>query len=130
MARKPDVHWMLNRLVDYQFSMSDFSWPSMAAFCRGYVQQGRAGSKILCPDMPGELVPYQRAFLALDEKDQQIILVKYMPFAKYDLAQKRYRKAHDRDRAKFIGVSSSVFSKRYKMASQEIRHKVANGNPG
>lgn len=114
-----DIHLDLNRLVDYHFSIMDFGWAPTSILHRvsteGHVERGRPGPTILCPHMPADLALLQRAYLALTSADQQVITVKYMPYTIED------RKATDKDRCRFMGVSHGAFRARYSRAIKRIK---------
>jgi hypothetical protein len=68
---------------------------------------GKAGHKILAPDMPVELRRAQKALNALPESDQQIVRVKLMPYIIDD------REATEAERARFVGRGIRPFQQRY-----------------
>lgn len=130
-SKNDKIHHDLNRLVDYQFSILEFGWAPRSILHRvsteGHVDRGRPGPTILCPDMPGDLAGVQRAFLALTSAEKHIITVKYMPYTVYDFAQKSFKKALDKDRARFVGIKYSTFTRRYNRAAKKAKRFLTRG---
>jgi hypothetical protein len=117
---KRDIHWTLCRLIAYQFSAKDFGWSDTSILYRvsteGHVgRSGRPGHKILAPDMPRDLRKAQLAFNGLNQEEQKVITVKYMP---YDIDGRR---ALDIQRARFVGLAPNDFKNKYHNAVRKMK---------
>jgi hypothetical protein len=122
---KKDIHHDLNRLVDYHFSILEFGWAPTSILHRvateGHVDRGRPGPNILCPDMPWDLAKLQRAFLAVSSSDQHIIAAQFMPYSVYVPEKKQFRKAAPNERARFVGLDTRTFRRRYLAAAERVK---------
>lgn len=123
--KKDDIHWKLNQLVDFLYSTQDHGWSSVSIFHRiateTVVDLGtKPGHKILIPDIKPDLRKVNIAFNEVEKEEQQIIIVKYMPY------EIEGRKTLDRDRARFMGISPSKFSRLYSKSVKNIK-KIIRG---
>lgn len=110
-------------LVDYHFSIIDWGWSPTNILYRvsteGYVdKEGIPGHKILIKDIRPELRPVQLAYNALNPCEQQVINAKYMPYTIDG------RKAQDRERARFMGKTTSEFRRIYQGSAKKVKKLI------
>ena len=115
---------MLGKLVHELLELKDGSWSPISILHRvmkegNVTRSGKAGDRILCRESSRDARFIAPHFNALKPSQQLTVIVKHAP------PPPGIERWQDQDKAKWLGISKSNFSQKYKRIVSTCVHRMA-----